>query len=51
MKSRTEYIRKAWVNDIRRQVKHYKRYKQLKAEWVALSIEYSKLSMKVKHPR
>ncbi len=48
MRSRTEYIRKEWVSDIRRQVKRYKRYKQLNAEWVALSIEYSKLSMKLK---
>ncbi len=49
MRSRTEYIRKEWVNDIRRQVKRYKRYKQLNAEWVALSIEHSKLTMKLKH--
>ena len=49
MRSRTEYIRKEWVKDIRSQVKRYKRYKQLNAEWVALSIEHSKLSMKLKH--
>ena len=49
MSSRTEYVRKEWVNDIRRQVKRYKHYKQLNAEWVALSIEHSKLSMKLKH--
>jgi hypothetical protein len=49
MRSRTEYIRKEWVKDIRCQVKRYKRYKQLNAEWVALSIEHSKLSMKLKH--
>jgi len=49
MRSRTEYIRKAWVKDIRRQVKRYKRYKQLNAEWVALSIEHSKLTMKLRH--
>lgn len=49
MRSRTEYIRKEWVSDIRRQIKHYKRYKQLNAEWVSLSIEYSKLTMKRKH--
>lgn len=49
MRSRTEYIRKEWVSDIRRQIKHYKRYKQLNAEWVSLSIEHSKLSMKLKH--
>jgi len=35
MRSRTEYIRKEWVNDIRCQIKHYRRYKQLNAEWVA----------------
>jgi hypothetical protein len=51
MRSRTEYIRKQWVSDIRRQVKRYKRYKQLNAEWVALSIEHSKLTMKLKHTR
>ncbi len=51
MRSRTEYIRKEWVNDIRRQIKHYKRYKQLNAEWVSLSIEHSKLTMKLKHTR
>ncbi len=49
MRSRTEYIRKQWVGDIRRRIKHYKRYKQLNAEWVALSIEHSKLTMKLKH--
>ncbi len=49
MRSRTEYIRKQWVSDIRRRIKHYKRYKQLNAEWVALSIEHSKLTMKLKH--
>lgn len=48
MKSRTEYIRKDCVSDIRRQIQYYKRYKALNAEWVALSIEHSKLSMKEK---
>ena len=49
MRSRTEYIRQEWVSDIQCQIKRYKRYKQLNAEWVALSIEHSKLSMKLKH--
>jgi len=49
MRSRTEYIRPPWVSDIRRQIKHYKRYKQLNAEWVSLSIEHSKLTMKLTH--
>jgi len=47
MRSRTEYIRKEWVSEIRRQIKQYKHYKQLNAEWVTLSIEHSKLSMKL----
>ena len=47
MRSRTVYIRKEWVSEIRRQIKQYKRYKQLSAEWVSLSIEHSKLSMKI----
>lgn len=49
MKSRTAYIRKAFVGDIRRQISNYKRFKKLSVEWVALSIEHSKLSMKLKH--
>ena len=49
MRSRTEYIRQPWVSNIRRQVKRYKRYKQLNAEWVSLSIEHSKLTMKLEH--
>lgn len=48
MRSRTEYIRQQCVTDIRRQVKSYKRYKKLNAEWVRLSIEQSKLSMQRK---
>lgn len=48
MKSRTEYIRKEFVSDVRCQINNYKRYKKLNAQWVALSIEHSKLSMKLK---
>jgi len=47
MKSRTEYIRREWVSDIRRQIRHYKRFKKLNGEWVALSIERSRLAMKL----
>jgi len=49
MKSRTEYIRKDFVKEIRRQVRNYNRYKQLTSEWIALSIEHSKLTMKLAH--
>ena len=48
MKSRTEYVRKECVSDIRKQIANYKRFKKLSSEWIALSIEYSKLSMKLK---
>ena len=49
MKSRTEYIRPDCVSDIRRQVSNYKRFKTLTAEWVALGIEHSRLTMKLAH--
>ncbi len=48
MKSRTEYVRKDCVSDIRQQIANYKRFKKLTAEWIKLSIEHSKLSMKLK---
>ncbi len=48
MKSRTNYIRKDCVNDIRLQIENYKRFKKLTTEWVALGIEHSKLSMELK---
>ena len=47
MKSRTEYIRRECVSDIRRQIRNYKRFKKLNAEWIALSIEHSRLAMKL----
>lgn len=48
MKSRTEYVRSESVKEVRQQVKNYKRYKKLNSELVSLSIEYSKLIMKLK---
>ena len=47
MKSRTEYIRREWVSDIRRQTRSYKRFKKLSGEWIALGIEHSRLAMKL----
>lgn len=47
MKSRTDYIPRNWVSDVRRQVGNYKRFKSLSAEWVALSIERCRLTMKL----
>jgi len=47
MKSRTDYIPRDWVKEVRRQVGNYKRFKSLSAEWVALSVERCRLTMKL----
>lgn len=48
MKSRTDYVSKDTVAEVRRQVANYKRFKELCAQWVALGIEHSKLKIKLK---
>ena len=48
MKSRTEYIARDSVREVRRQIANYKRFKALSAQWVNLSIEQSRLKMKLK---
>ena len=47
MKSRTEYVRKEWVTQIRKQVATHKRLKRLIDQWIDLSIEQSQLIMKI----
>jgi len=47
MKSRTDYISHDWVRQVRAQVGNYKRFKSLSAQWVALSIERCRLTMKL----
>ncbi|MFQ5560681.1 MAG: DUF6788 family protein, partial [Nitrospinota bacterium] len=44
-KSRTEYIRPQFVEEVRRQVKEYKRFKSLTEDWGKLSIERGKIKM------
>ena len=46
MKSRTEYVRREWVAETRRQISTYKRFKRLVDQWVDLSIEHSQLRMR-----
>jgi hypothetical protein len=46
MKSRTEYVRPQFVEQLRQQIRNYKTFKKLIEEWVALGIQYSQLSMK-----
>ncbi len=47
MRNRTEYIRREWVSQIRKQIATHKRFKQLVDQWVDLSIEHSKLTMQI----
>ena len=47
MKSRTDYIPRECVAQVRRQVANYRRFKALSAEWVALGIERSRLQIKL----
>jgi len=46
MRSRTEYIRPEFVEQIRHQIAVYKRFKKLVEKWIDLAIEHSRLSMK-----
>lgn len=45
MKSKTEHIREEFVKEVHAQITNYKKYKELNAEWIALSIELSRLTM------
>lgn len=46
MRSRTEYVPRDYVSELRREVRNYKRFKALTDQWIALSIEQSQLMMK-----
>ena len=47
MKSRTEYVRKECVTEIRKQIATHKRCRRLIDEWGDLSIEHSQLTMRI----
>jgi len=47
MKSHTEYVRPEWKPDIRKQIATYKRFTGLVEQWIDLSIERSKLRMRI----
>lgn len=51
MKSRTEYIPREAVREVRQQIAKYKRFKALTTQWVALSIEQCRLKMKLPRQR
>ena len=50
MKSRTEYVRREWVKELRRQIVTHKRFKRLVDQWIDLSIEHSRLTMRIAEP-
>jgi hypothetical protein len=47
MQSRTQYVPRDCVADLRSQIANYKRFKTLTEKWIDLSIEYSRLKMKL----
>jgi len=47
MHSRTQYVPRECVADLRRQIGNYQRFKTLTEKWIDLSIEYSRLKMKL----
>ena len=47
MKSRTEYVRREWVTEVRKQIATHKRFKRLIDQWVDLGIEHSQLAMRI----
>jgi len=47
MKSKTEYLRPEFLNDIKRQVRNYKKFKKLTDEWSSIALEQSQLKIKI----
>jgi len=47
MQSRTEYVKKKFVSDLKRQIKNYKSFKKLTKRWVDLSILHSKFKINI----
>jgi hypothetical protein len=48
MQSKTMYVRPPFVPAVRQQIRDYHTLKQLIERWVALGIEYSQLSMRLR---
>jgi len=51
MKNRTEYVRREWVTGLRRQSVTYRRFKRLVDQWIDLSIEHSRPTMRIAEPQ
>ena len=51
MKNRTECVRQECVTDLRRQVVTHKRFKRLVNQWIDLTIEHSRPTMRIAEPK
>ena len=51
MKSRTEYVRREWVTEVRKQIATHKRFKRQIDQWIDLGIEHSQLAMQIAKTR
>ena len=47
MKSKTEYVKAEFVQDLKTQIATFKRFKQLMQQWVDLAIQHSKVKIKL----
>lgn len=47
MKSHSNYIRKEFVKDVKKQIENYKRFKKLVKQWIDLAIAHSKLKIDI----
>jgi hypothetical protein len=48
MLSKTTYVRAPFVKEVRKQIRDYNTLKKLIERWVALGLEYSQLSMRLR---
>lgn len=47
MKSRTDYVRPEFVEELQNQIENFKRFKELTQMWIDLAIEHSRLKIEL----
>jgi hypothetical protein len=47
MKSKTEYVKAEFVQDLKRQIATFKRFKKLMQQWIDLAIQHSQMKIKL----
>ena len=47
MKSKTEYVKTEFVQDLKGQIATFKRFKKLMQQWIDLSIQHSQMKIKL----